>query len=92
MRNAVRQLPERGASYDARSARDDSSIPAHAVVHKDSAVEILAANARIVLDGSSGTIDIGVAGDIWLKVRIDGRVGWIHTQEDFVAIGLQPGD
>jgi hypothetical protein len=25
---------------------------------------------------------------MWLKLRIDGREGWIHTQEDFLAIGL----
>ncbi len=28
--------------------------------------------------------------ELWLKVRIDGKKGWIHTQEDFVAIGLPP--
>ncbi|MBI4479365.1 MAG: hypothetical protein HY651_05025 [Acidobacteria bacterium] len=26
--------------------------------------------------------------DFWIKVRIDGKEGWIHTQEDFIAIGL----
>jgi len=33
-------------------------------------------------------VNINIAGDPWLKVRIDGKEGWIHTQEDFEAIGL----
>ena len=28
------------------------------------------------------------AEDPWLKVRIDGKEGWVHTPEDFMAIGL----
>jgi hypothetical protein len=28
------------------------------------------------------------AEDPWLKVRIDGNEGWIHTPEDYMAIGL----
>jgi len=24
----------------------------------------------------------------WLKVRIDGKEGWIHSQEDFDALGM----
>jgi hypothetical protein len=27
----------------------------------------------------------------WLKVRIDGKEGWIHSQEDFDALGM-PSD
>lgn len=39
-----------------------------------------------------GTVQLGVGDDLWLKVRIDGKEGWIHTQEDFTAIGvLQAG-
>jgi hypothetical protein len=26
--------------------------------------------------------------DLWLKVRIDGKEGWIHSEEDFQALGL----
>jgi len=35
-------------------------------------------------------ISIGVAPDteLWLKVRIDGKEGWMHSEEDFVALGL----
>jgi hypothetical protein len=33
-------------------------------------------------------IGLGVADDIWVKVRIGGKEGWIHTDEDLQAIGL----
>lgn len=26
--------------------------------------------------------------ELWLKVRIDGKEGWLHTEEDFDALGL----
>ena len=26
--------------------------------------------------------------ELWLRVRIDGREGWLHTEEDFAALGL----
>jgi hypothetical protein len=26
--------------------------------------------------------------DMWLRVRVDGKEGWVHSQEDFVALGL----
>ena len=26
--------------------------------------------------------------DLWLKVRIDGKEGWMHPEEDFRALGL----
>ena len=31
--------------------------------------------------------------DTWLQVRVDTKVGWIHSDEDFTAIGLpEPQD
>jgi hypothetical protein len=33
-------------------------------------------------------VEVGVADDPWLHVRIDGREGWLHTAEDFAAIGV----
>jgi hypothetical protein len=62
----------------------------HLVLNKNSKVRILKGNAYI---------DWGLAGDLmqvafrelWLKVRIDDddqKEGWIHSDEDFAAIGL----
>ncbi len=58
------------------------------VVKKDSKVEILAGKALITWQEGNGVISIGVGDDVWVKVRIDGKVGWIHTVEDLNAIGL----
>jgi hypothetical protein len=67
---------------------EGGGTPSHLIIHKNSTVEFLAANVGIVFDDSDGSISLGVADDAWLKVRIDGKIGWIHTQEDFEAIGL----
>jgi hypothetical protein len=35
-----------------------------------------------------GVVDTHASNDLWLKVRIDGKEGWIHSEEDFYALGL----
>jgi len=74
-------------------ASEASGIARHVVVKHDSRVEILAAKAKLLWDDRSEVIQFGVADDDpWLRVRIDDREGWIHTQEDFLALGvLQAG-
>ena len=70
-------------------AREDAGPARHVVIKKDSLVEILAARVRLTWDDRAETIVFGVdEADPWLKVRIDGKEGWIHTQEDFIALGL----
>ena len=63
-------------------------IAEHVVVKKDSRVEILEASGEQIWEEANERIGLGVGGDLWLKVSIDGEEGWIHTQEDFNAIGL----
>jgi hypothetical protein len=62
--------------------------PAHVVVKKDSKVEIVAGKALITWNEGADVVDLTVGDDVWVKVRIDGREGWIHTAEDLNAIGL----
>jgi hypothetical protein len=62
--------------------------PAHVVVKKDSRVEILAGKVLVTWEEGKDGIGLGVADDIWVKVRIDGKDGWIHSGEDLQAIGL----
>lgn len=82
---------------------EKSGPPVKTVVKKGSKVELLtalaatqwvesnhgnpAANTKGPLDDVE---DIGIApnSDLWLKVRIDGKEGWIHSEEDFRALGL----
>lgn len=64
-------------------------VPRHVVIRKDSRVEILAARIKLAWDESRDVIFFGADDqDPWLKVRIDGKEGWIHTQEDFSAVGV----
>jgi len=70
-------------------ASERSGPARHVVLRKDSKVEILAAKVRTSWDDSREVVFFGIdERDPWLKVRIDGAEGWIHTQEDFIAIGL----
>ncbi len=76
--------------------------PERVVVKRDSKVEFLATRAEVEwnpgkLSGWSGDPKnaMGDAGGIaitskesWLKVRIDGKEGWLHSQEDFDALGM----
>jgi hypothetical protein len=63
----------------------------HLVLNKNSKVQILKGNAYIDW-GLSGDDLMQVAfRDLWLKIRIDdddAKEGWIHSDEDFAAIGL----
>lgn len=63
-------------------------IPEHVVVKKDSQVEILAGKVFVTFEESKSGIRLGVGPDLWIKVRIDGNEGWIHTEEDLQAVGL----
>jgi len=63
-------------------------IPEHVVVKKDSQVEILAGKVFVTWEKSRSVINLGVGPDIWAKIRIDGKEGWIHTEEDLQAVGL----
>jgi len=63
-------------------------MPAHVVVKQDSKVEILAGKVFVTWEEEKSGIGLGVGDDIWVKVRIDGKEGWIHTDEDLQAVGL----
>lgn len=63
-------------------------VPQHVVVKKDSKVEILAGKVFVTLQESKSGTSLDVGPDISVKVRIDGKEGWIHTVEDLQALGL----
>jgi hypothetical protein len=63
-------------------------IAAHVVVKRNSKVEVMDAEGELRWQEDPEEIDLSLGEDLWLKVRIDGKEGWIHTQEDFDAIGL----
>ena len=65
-----------------------TDAPPVAKATKTSRVEILKAAGIVLWTEAPEVINLGVEEDVWLKVRIDDKEGWIHTQEDFDAIGL----
>jgi hypothetical protein len=82
---------------------EKSGQPMKTVVKKDSKVDLLTAavatqwtegktaDAGATSKGPSAEAGgFGVAADseLWLKVRIDGKEGWMHSEEDFRALGL----
>ena len=69
-------------------SNDQVGVPEHIVVKKDSKVEILAGKVFVTWEESTSGINLGVGPDIWVKVSIDGKEGWIHTEEDLQAVGL----
>jgi hypothetical protein len=71
-----------------RESNEQSGPPAHVVVRIDSEVEVVAGKVAIIWDERPEAISISVGEDVWVKVRIDAREGWIHTPEDLNAIGL----
>jgi hypothetical protein len=67
---------------------DDSFTPKHVIVQPQSKVEYLEARTPVTWNEDAKAISFSVNGDVWIKVRIDGVEGWIHSQEDFDAVGL----
>jgi hypothetical protein len=75
--------------------------PERTLVKKDSAVELITGRAAVQWNAGSA---LGPSGDpnnpmpnegnitvpqeVWLKVRIDGKEGWLNEEEDFTALRL----
>jgi hypothetical protein len=67
---------------------DDGFTPKHVIIQAQSKVEFLEARVPMAWSEDEKSITFGPNGDMWLKVRIDGVEGWIHSEEDFEAVGL----
>lgn len=62
----------------------------HVVIKKDSQIRYVAARGLIRWAASGDLIQASLP-DVWLKVLVDNdddQEGWIHTQEEFQAVGL----
>jgi hypothetical protein len=69
---------------------DEAGVPRRVVLKPESDVDYLEAEAPVTWNETESTTSFGVPdiNDVWLKIRIDGQVGWIHTEEDLEAVGL----
>ena len=85
------------------SPDERSGQPMKTVVKKDSKVDLLTAlvptqwtegkpaDPAASSKGPSaeaGGFGVAADADLWLKVRVDGKEGWMHSEEDFRALGL----
>ena len=62
----------------------------HVVVKKDTPIEYLVARGLIRWTANGDLLQVTIP-DLWLKVLIDNdadKEGWIHTEEEFQAVGL----
>jgi hypothetical protein len=58
-------------------------------VRSNSALEFLAVRARAKWQDRGDRFACSFD-DLWLRVRIDGAEGWVHSPADFAALGLPP--
>jgi hypothetical protein len=71
-------------------AEENMGSARHVVLKKDAKVDFIVAKAVVRMTVSDDWFQIGLA-DVWLKVLIDDnedKMGWIHSAEDFSAVGL----
>ncbi len=75
--------------------------PVRILVKKDSAIGLVAGNAAVRWSEGSASASSGdprnpmadegaisVPEEVWIRVRIDGKEGWLHEDEDFTALNL----
>jgi len=67
---------------------DEQAIPKHVVVKPNSKVEFLSALSHNAVDRNGKWLPAPNMEIPWLKVRINGQVGWVHAEEDLNALGL----
>jgi hypothetical protein len=67
-----------------------SSIPQHVIIKKDTQVEFLFAYARVSIESGRAECVISTGEMPWLKVRIDGKEGFVRDAEDLLALGIRP--
>jgi hypothetical protein len=69
---------------------DSSSIPRHVVVKKDTKVEFLWTYANVSIKSGSAESVMSIESLPWLKVRIDGKEGYVRDEKDLLALGIMP--
>jgi len=83
------------------TVQGECANPQRTLVNKDSVIELVAGHAAVQWNegsasGPSGDPNhpmtnegtIAVPEQVWLKLRIDGKEGWLHEEEDFTALRL----
>jgi len=69
---------------------NEDAVPSHVVVQPQSSIDYLEVRTPVAWQQDVNSITFSIGEDAWMRLRIDGVEGWIHSQEDFVAAGLPP--
>jgi hypothetical protein len=93
--NGFDVIVERGHSEEETFVRffshpEASSVPRHVIIRKDTKVEFLWAYARVSIKSAGAECVISVDEMPWLKMRIDGKEGFVRDAEDLLALGIHP--
>jgi hypothetical protein len=84
----VRQPAAEGATVTLYAQPEENAYTARQIaVHSNSALEFPAARALVKWQNSGERFTCSVE-NVWLRVRIDGNEGWVHSAADFAALGL----
>jgi hypothetical protein len=89
LRVALNRRPvAEGAAVTLYAQPEENAYNARQVtVRGDSAVEFPAARALVKWQNGGDRFTCSFD-DLWLRVRIDGNEGWVHSATDFAALGL----
>ena len=85
-----RRYPEEETFVRFFNHPEASSIPRHVIIKKDTKIEFLYAYARVSIKSGNAECVISVDEMPWLKMRIDGKEGFVRDAEDLLALGIHP--
>ena len=84
----ARQPVAEGALVTLNAQPEENTYTAKQIaVHGNSTLEFPAARALVKWQNSGDRFACSFE-DLWLRVRIDGSEGWVHSPADFAALGL----
>ena len=67
-----------------------SSIPRHVIIKKGAKIEFLWTYAMVSIKSGGAESVIFIDEMPWLKVRIDGKEGFVRDEEDLLSLGIHP--
>ncbi len=67
---------------------EESSVPRHLAIKKETKVEFMLAYTRVHIQAGGSESAVTVDEMPWLKVRIDGQEGFVRDAEDLLALGI----
>jgi hypothetical protein len=67
-----------------------SSIPQHVIIRKDTDITFLWAHTSVAIEPCKTECVVSADEMPWLKIKIDGKEGFVRDPEDLLALGIHP--